>query len=187
MDKPSSMLSYRWRQQLTVFAAVLALLAAMFGSVPTTTIAQSLPSTAHDGKLPIEITADSLEVKQNEQLAVFRGHVDAIQGKMRLTANEVWVRYRPESGGESQGTISQINATGGVLFTTPSETASGDAGVYDVDAQVITLTGSVVLTRGGNVIRGEKLVLNLATGQSKIESTQRVRGLFLPKKSDSGS
>ena len=186
MDKPRSMLSYRWQQRSTVFAAVLAL-AALFGSVPTISVAQSLPSTAHDSKLPIEITADSLEVKQNEQLAVFRGHVDAVQGKMRLTANEVWVRYRPESGGESQGTISRINATGGVRFATPNETASGDAGVYDVDAQVITLTGSVVLSQGGNVIRGENLVLNLATGQSKIESTQRVRGLFQPKKSGSGS
>ena len=179
------MLSYRW-PRAAVFAAMVTTVA-MFGWIPTISLAQSLPTTAHDSKLPIEITADSLEVKQNEQLAVFRGHVDAKQGKMRLTANEVWVRYRPESDGESQGTISQINATGGVVFSTPSETARGDTGVYDVDDQVITLTGSVVLTRGGSVIRGEKLVLNLATGQSKIESTQRVRGLFQPKKSGSGS
>ena len=179
------MLSYRW-PRAAVLAAMLTTVA-MFGWIPTISLAQSLPATAHDSKLPIEITADSLEVKQNEQLAVFRGHVDAKQGKMRLTANEVWVRYRPESDGESQGTISQINATGGVVFSTPSETARGDTGVYDVDDQVITLTGSVVLTRGGSVIRGEKLVLNLATGQSKIESTQRVRGLFQPKKSGSGS
>ena len=179
------MLSSRW-PRAAVLAAMLTT-AAMFGWIPTISLAQSLPATAHDSKLPIEITADSLEVKQNEQLAVFRGHVDAKQGKMRLTANEVWVRYRPESDGESQGTISQINATGGVLFSTPNETARGDTGVYDVDDQVITLTGSVVLTRGGNIIRGEKLVLNLATGQSKIESTQRVRGLFQPKKSGSGS
>ncbi len=152
-----------------------------------TSNAQAQPATAHDAKLPIEITADSLEVKQKEQLAVFRGNVDAIQGGMRLTASEIWVRYRPESKGEAQGTISLINASGQVRFSTPSETAQGDSGVYDVDGQVITLTGSVVLTRGGSVIRGEKLVLDLATGQSKIESTGRVRGLFVPKKSGSGS
>ena len=149
--------------------------------------ARAQPATAHDAKLPIEITADSLEVNQKEQLAVFRGNVDAIQGAIRLTASEIWVRYRPASEGEAQGAISRINASGQVRFSTPSETAQGDSGVYDVDAQVITLTGSVVLTRGGNVIRGEKLVLDLATGQSKIESTRRVRGLFVPKKSGSGS
>mgnify|MGYP002039434320 CR=1 FL=1 len=152
-----------------------------------TSNASAQPATTHDTNLPIEITADSLEVKQKEQLAVFRGNVDAIQGEIRLNASEIWVRYRPESEGEAQGTISRINALGHVRFSTPSETAQGDSGVYDVDAQVITLTGSVVLTRGGNVIRGEKLVLDLATGQSKIESTRRVRGLFVPKKSGSGS
>ena len=170
-----------WRQ-----IAAFAIVSSLLGGLPSLTGAQSLPATAQDSKLPIEITADSLEVKQAEQLAIFRGNVDALQGRMRLTASEVWVHYRPEAGGEAQGTISRINAAGGVRFSTPSETAQGDSGVYDVDAQVITLTGSVVLTRGANVIRGEKLVLNLATGQSKIESTRRVRALFQPKKSGSG-
>ena len=171
-----------WRRLIgaLMFCAALAL-------NPPSASTQSIPVTAHDSKLPIEISADSLEVRQNEQLAIFRGNVDAIQGKIRLNAAEVWVHYRPEADGESEGTISRINASGGVRFSTPSETAQGDLGVYDVDAQVITLTGSVMLTRGANIIRGEKLVLNLATGQSKIESTKRVRGLFQPKKSGSGS
>ena len=143
-------------------------------------------TATHDTSLPIEITADSLEVKQQERLAVFRGNVDAVQGRMRLTASEIRVRYRSGSRGESAGAISRIDATGDVRFATPSETAEGDAGVYDVDARHLTLTGSVVLTRGDNVIRGEKLTLDLATGRSRIESSQRVRGLFQPK-SESGS
>ena len=169
---------------IRVSTLLLAMLIATGALATSSTYAQRV--TPHDAKLPIEITADSLEVKQKEQLAVFRGNVDAVQGAMRLSASEIWVRYRPESEGEAQGTISRINASGQVRFSTPSETARGDSGVYDVDAQVITLTGSVVLTRGGSVIRGEKLVLDLATGQSKIESTQRVRGLFVPKKNESG-
>ena len=143
-------------------------------------------TAAHDASLPIEITADSLEVKQKERLAVFRGNVDAVQGRLRLTASEIRVHYRSGSGGESAGAISRIDATGGVRFATPTETAEGEAGVYDVDARHLTLTGSVVLTRGDNVIRGEKLTLDLATGRSRIESSQRVRGLFQPK-SESGS
>ena len=143
-------------------------------------------ATTHDTSLPIEITADSLEVTQKERLAVFRGNVDAVQGRMKLTASEIRVRYRSGSGGESVGAISRIDATGGVRFATPSETAEGDTGVYDVDARRITLTGSVVLTRGDNVLRGEKLTLDLATGRSRIESSERVRGLFQPK-SGSGS
>ena len=138
-------------------------------------------ATTHDTSLPIEITADSLEVTQKDRLAVFRGNVDAVQGRLKLTASEIRVRYRSSSDGEPAGAISRIDATGGVRFATPSETAEGDAGVYDVDARRITLTGSVVLTRGDNVLRGEKLTLDLATGRSRIESSERVRGLFQPR------
>ena len=140
----------------------------------------------HDTRLPIEITADSLEVKQQERLAVFQGNVDAVQGDLRLTASEIRVHYRGGSGDAPEGAISRIDATGDVRFATPNETAQGDAGVYDVAAQVITLTGAVVLTRGDNVIRGEKLTLELATGRSRIESSTGVRGLFQPGESGSG-
>ena len=48
----------------------------------------------YDTSLPIEITADSLEVRQEEQIAVFRGNVDAVQGDLNLRADELTVYYR---------------------------------------------------------------------------------------------
>ena len=45
----------------------------------------------HDSKAPIEITSDSLEVRQAEQVAVFSGEVVAGQGTLRLTADKVTV------------------------------------------------------------------------------------------------
>ena len=73
-----------------------------------------------------------------------------------------------------------------VFVSSPQETAQGDHGVYDVDSESITLIGSVVLTRDKNVIRGARLVLNLVTGESRIEGAPaggaqgRVRGRFVP-------
>ena len=47
--------------------------------------------------------------------------------------------------------------------------------------QILILTGNVVLTKGGNELRGEQLVVNLRTGESRIEAaSQRVRGVFQP-------
>ena len=43
-------------------------------------------SLRHDTNLPIEITADSLEVMQDQRIATFRGNVDAVQGDMVLSA-----------------------------------------------------------------------------------------------------
>ncbi len=139
---------------------------------------------------PIEITADSLEVQQDKRLAIFSGNVKAIQGTMRLRAATLVVHYRPaKEGGMAESGISSIEASGRVFFSTAEETAEGDSGVYDVDKGTITLNQNVVLTRGNNVIRGNRLVLNLESGRSKVEGAPaasgkggRVRGLFVPRK-----
>ena len=48
----------------------------------------------------------------------------------------------------------------------------------------VTLTGNVVMTTGPNVLRGERLVVDLTSGVSRVESGKngqgRVQGLFLP-------
>ena len=101
---------------------------------------------SHDANLPIEITADSLEVQQEQQLAIFRGTVDAVQGEMNLRADVLVVHYRPRE--DNQNSISLIEAEGSVFVSSPTEMAQGDRGTYDVDAQVVTLDGAVVLTQG---------------------------------------
>lgn len=140
----------------------------------------------YDTSLPIEITADSLEVENDRQVATFRGNVDAVQGEMNLRADQLIVYYRSESN--DQNSIRLIEAEGNVFLSSPTEMAQGDKGVYNVDADTIELIGSVVLTRGDNVIRGDRLYMNLSTGQSKVVSDTvasggqgRVKALFVPK------
>ena len=146
-------------------------------------------SGSHNSQAPIEITADTLEVRNTENLAIFRGDVDAIQGNMLLKADMLIVHYRVNKETPDQQGISQIDAEGNVFVSSPNETAQGARGIYDVDKEKIWLTGQVVLTQGDNIIQGERLELDLATGQSKVLSAatndgkrKRVRGLFVPKK-----
>lgn len=159
----------------------------------------------HDADRPIEITADSLEVVQADRIATFAGNVDAVQGNLVLSADELRVHYRgggdEEGGGEEAaaapagtGTIRRIEAFGNVVMTSPRETAQGDVGVYDVGGRLVTLDGSVVLTRDENVIRGDRLELDLETGVSRVLATttaaegatpeQRVRAVFTPGAED---
>lgn len=156
-------------------------------------------SPEHDKTLPIEISADSLEVEQEAQTATFAGNVDAVQGDLVLSAKTLKVHYEGKSSAVglaagTGGTISQIEAEGDVILSSPEETAEGDVGVYDVPGRLITLTGAVVLTRGGNVLRGEQLEMDLATGKSRMVGTTatvgadgattekgRVKALFTPK------
>ena len=146
-------------------------------------------SGAHDSQAPIEITADTLEVRQSENLAIFRGDVDAIQGDLLLKADMLIVHYRENKDTPEQPGISQIDVEGHVFISSPNETAQGERGVYDVDNKKIWLTGQVVLTQGNNIIEGDRLELDLVTGKSKVFSAasgegkrERVRGLFVPKK-----
>ena len=147
-----------------------------------------------DNTQPIEITSDALEVLQQNQQAVFKGNVLAVQGKMKLSASEMKVYYRkPEEKGNAQG-VSKIEVVGNVFLATPEESAKSQTGIYDVDSNKIYLKGNVVLTRGENVVKGDNLEYDLTTGRSQIVGSSvttgangeggkkgRVRGLFLPK------
>jgi lipopolysaccharide export system protein LptA len=169
-----------------LFAAVVA------GSVTAMTCLPARAQGLTGSDEPIEITADSLEVLQKDKIATFTGNVDAVQGDMVLSADELRVHYRP-LGSNDAGTgssIQRIEATGNVFLTSPEETAQGRFGVYDVDGQWVTLEGSVVLTREDNVVRGERLQVDLTTGRSQMFAavpstaggapTQRVKAVFVP-------
>lgn len=163
-----------------------ALLAAVLAAAPQPGLAQPvLPGK--DKTTPIEIVADSLVVRQSERLAIFSGNVDATQGDRSLRADELKVFYGEEQPGGGQG-IRRIEATGRVVVTEPGQTAQGDRGVYDPDANKIRLDGNVVLTRGDNVVRGGQLEMDLATGTAVVRAAraggspgERVRALFVPR------
>lgn len=161
-----------------------------------------------DTNQPIEIGADNLEVLQDQQIAIFKGNVDAVQGTMRLRADMLKVYYRqnkPDAaptrpGGpkpaaqpasaDATGSISRIDATGKVFISSPEETAQGDSGVYDVDKLIMTLDGNVVITRDTNVLRGDHAVTNMETGRSEMQckpgTNCRVRGIFQPNAKPGG-
>ena len=58
--------------------------------VPGAVAAQMMPRLSQDTKQPIEITADNLEVQQQQRLAVFKGNVDARQGEIRLAQSHAF-------------------------------------------------------------------------------------------------
>jgi lipopolysaccharide export system protein LptA len=180
--------------------AAVALFAAAFSLASAAAITAARgQSLQHDTTLPIEITSDSLEVVQDQKIATFTGNVDAIQGDMVLSADLLRVHYGDVDGAAAAppgtGSIRRIEAEGNVFLSSPRETAQGTAGVYDVGSNRVTMEGEVVLTRDDNVIRGERLEIDLVSGRSQIfaavpsteggTAPQRVRALFTPEDSPS--
>jgi lipopolysaccharide export system protein LptA len=136
----------------------------------------------HDSGQPIEITSDSLEVRQGEQVAIFTGDVVAGQGTLRLSAERVEVFYDEDREGGETGAIRRMRAEGGVMLSNGSETAEGAWGEYDVDEGVMRMGGDVTLTQGQNAISGENLVIDLDAGTGRVEGG-RVRSVFSPSRS----
>ncbi|MGI8724549.1 MAG: LptA/OstA family protein [Methyloceanibacter sp.] len=89
--------------------------------------------------------------------------------------------------------ITKIEARGEVIINSKDDqTTTSDWALYDVPARTVTVGGNVVLTQGQNVLKGDRLVINLETGESRFENTggvtpgKRIRALFMPK-DDGGS
>lgn len=143
---------------------------------------------------PVEISSDTLDVDQEQNQAIFVGNVIARQGSVNMRADRMVVHYRNSGGGgggeDASGKgIYRIDATGGVIFTNPTDTAKGDVAVYNVDAQTLDLTGDVLLTRDKNILKGTRMNYNLTTGRSVLTAggstvagtgNGRVHGLFVP-------
>jgi lipopolysaccharide export system protein LptA len=137
----------------------------------------------HDSKAPIEITADSLEVRQAENLAIFAGEVVAGQGTLRLTADKVTVVYdNATSDAAGTGKIQNMRADGNVFLSNGDETAQGAWAEYDVAGGMMRMGGDVVLTQGGNAVSGQSLVIDLNSGTGKVDSSGggRVKSVFAP-------
>ena len=135
------------------------------------------------------ITArDSLEWYDQQQIGVARGNALAIRGDRIVHGDVLTARVEKLKDGSSH--ISRVDAHGNVIVSSPGQIARGDAGVYDLDTGIVTLTGRVRLTRGENELRGRYAVVDLNTNVSRLlpgppnarlaAGNGRVEGLIVP-------
>jgi lipopolysaccharide export system protein LptA len=110
---------------------------------------------------PVDITAnDGIEWRQAEQVVIARGNARALRDGTTVEAARLLARYRPQSNraptqAPAQATttaagetplsggneIWRLEAEGNVKIFTPTDTATGDRAVYDMDQAVLVLTG----------------------------------------------
>jgi lipopolysaccharide export system protein LptA len=150
---------------------------------------------------PIQIEAASLEMRDKKKEATFAGNVKVVQGDTTMTSKTLVVFYdqsatpapaaasskgaktgpiqsaTPGPGGSSS--IRRLEARGSVVVVQKDQIVTGETAIFDTKANQVTMQGGVVLTQGQNVLRGDRLVVDMTTGVSRVESdTGRVQGLF---------
>jgi len=164
---------------MTALIRLLALCLALAPLAPAAASAQAsvgFSGLRQDTSLPVEISADRLEVDQNTGRAVFSGNVLIGQGEMRLSADEVTVEYGEE--GQAGGEIRRLLAEGGVTLVNGGEAAEAGSAEYTIATGQVVMTEDVVLTQGRNALSGQKLTINLQDGTGTMEG--RVRSVLRP-------
>lgn len=126
----------------------------------------------HNSNAPVNYAADSIELQDRQNRVILSGNVDITQGDLRLRAARTTVAYTDK--GDLK--IQRIDASGGVIVNRGTESASGNAGVYDFNRRIITLAGNVALRRDGDTLNGSRLTIDLATGVSTVDGRAGGRG-----------
>jgi lipopolysaccharide export system protein LptA len=91
----------------------------------------------------------------------------------------------PGPGGASS--IKRLEARGSVVVTQKGQVVTGETAVFDTGANSIKMLGGVVLTQCKNVMRGDRLLVDMTTGVSRVESDKgTVQALIIQSGQDCG-
>ncbi|MET0708003.1 MAG: LptA/OstA family protein [Tardiphaga sp.] len=187
-----------------IVGAALAALALAAGDAAAQSAVQGVPNAmqgfSQNRDQPIQIEAASLEMRDKKKEATFSGDVKVVQGDTTMKSKTLVVFYdggdaapakagaakpaaakapikaaQPGPGGSSS--IRRLEARGSVVVTQKDQVVTGETAVFDTKANSVTMLGGVVLTKGKNILRGDRLVVDMTTGVSRVEGG-RVQGLF---------
>jgi len=205
-SSPRAPSARRIARHVCAFALALATIAA--GEAGAQSAVNGVPNAmqgfSQNRDQPIQIDAASLEMRDKKKEATFSGNVKVVQGDTTMTSKTLVVFYdstqapaaapapanskvaaksapiqstTPGPGGSSS--IKRLEAHGNVVVTQKDQVVTGETAVFDTRSNLITMLGGVVLTQGKNVLRGDRLLVDMTTGVSRVESDSgRVQGLF---------
>jgi lipopolysaccharide export system protein LptA len=183
--------------------ASLALIASGDAMAQGTGVPNAMQGFSQNRDQPIQIEAASLEMRDKKKEATFSGNVKVVQGDTTMTSKSLVVFYdsgpapppapaapppvaakgsksgpmqsaTPGPGGSSS--IRRLEAKGSVVVTQKDQVVTGETAIFDTRANLITMVGGVdgvVLTQCKNVLRGDRLKVDMTTGVSRVESDGR--------------
>ena len=122
-------------------------------------------------------------------MAIARGNAVAIHNGKTVRADVLKALLRKNKEGGSEVYI--IEAFKNVLIFSEKDKLQADKAIYKIDSGIATLSKNVFITRGDNILSGDKAEINLNTGISKLLTVNRlgssrrnkkVRGLIFPQR-----
>ncbi len=141
----------------------LFLIASCCFAVPGRSQVFAAPSTSIKiNKSRIDIKSDSLQVNNKTGVATFTGNVVAVKGNLTIFSNVLEVIYTKKNK------INVLKAIGNVHIIKGKENITGGRAVYYNNTSVAVITENPVAYEGKNMIKGEKIIINLKTNVSTV-------------------
>lgn len=114
----------------------------LFWTLSSPAFAQSPLMPTERNALPVEISAlQSLEWNRKDKTYTARKDAIAKQGDFEVRSDTLTARYSEDSGAAD---ITQLEALGNVVISSPPYRAFGDKAVYDIARQEAVLTGKAL-------------------------------------------
>jgi lipopolysaccharide export system protein LptA len=120
------------------------------------------------GPQRITIDADQLVLDEQKNVAVWRGNVVARRSDTIMRSPELTAVY------DEAGTITRVQARGGVEATEKDRWARGQRGDYDVQRGVLVVTGQPQARQGKNRMKGTKVTFFTGADFLEVENATTV-------------
>ena len=146
-----------------------------FLAFPLAVSAQGINFAASSSNAPIEVSAaDGIELHQKEKKIIANKDAIAKRGESYLYADKIEAYYR-QALEDNNTEIWKLSAVGNVKMTSDKSTAKGDMANYNIDTDILTLTGEPAhfISEGDHVTAASleympKKHLVVASGDAKI-------------------
>ena len=131
-----------------------------------------------DGIMTIT-TANGLYMDRTQKTVTGKKDVHVRHEKNLLTADTVVLYYTEDKNNR----VRKIQAKGNVVLDNGQNKITGDYGEYDPLSEEMEMIGNVRLYQGNSFVEGQKAILNMKTGESRLLNTKqqdRIKGTLSP-------
>jgi lipopolysaccharide export system protein LptA len=160
---------------------LIGLLSLLLFTLAITTLAYS---KSEDNQQPIHVEADSLEVRDSDNISVYTGNVKLSQGSLKIQSDQLTLYFDDDKTltlmlmTGSPATFRQLNDSNLEITGEALEMK------YRESESTLLLLDKAKLTQGADIIESNKILLNIDSNTieaGSLESKSRVRMLIQPK------
>ena len=114
------------------------------------------------------ITSDRLTFDYSQRFSLFEGNVVVVDPQMKLYADKMTVLF------SASNRISEIKAEGRVYIVQEDKESRSEVAQYNLDQGIIVLTGKPQVTRGQDILTGDKITFWRDQNKMLVEPRARL-------------